>query len=74
MRVQTKLIDNKFGEYELTVPKEALGELGWKIGDDLLIEECDIYYEDTGEHKGIIISNLTKNEKNSCLLPFLFLY
>lgn len=58
--MKAKLIDNKFGEMELIIPDELIRELNWKSGDELKIEVSDVC-ENTGEHQGIIISNISKN-------------
>ena len=41
------------------LPDELMKQLGWEIGDEVEWGETEIC-EDWGEHKGFILSNLTK--------------
>ncbi len=44
------------------LPDELLKELGWKEGDELKFETTDVC-EETFEHEGIVVSNITKNKR-----------
>ena len=44
----------------IRLPDELMEQLGWEIGDEVEWEETEIC-EDWGEHKGLTLSNLTKN-------------
>jgi len=44
------------------LPDELIQKLGWKEGDELRFEFSDVC-EDTFEHDGIVVSNLTKHKE-----------
>jgi antitoxin component of MazEF toxin-antitoxin module len=52
--------DDEAGELCIRLPDELMEQLGWEVGDEVEWEETEIG-EDWGEHKGFILSNLTKN-------------
>jgi len=56
--------DNDEGELCVRLPDELIERLGWEIGDEVEWEETEIG-EDWGEHRGVILSNLTRNPKES---------
>jgi|TARA_R100000049_G_C1877451_1_gene34989 hypothetical protein len=54
--------DRGVGELCIRLPDELMEQLGWEIGDEVEWGETEIC-EDWGEHKGFILSNLTKNPR-----------
>ena len=54
--------DRGVGELCVRLPDELMEQLGWEIGDEVEWGETEIC-EDWGEHKGFILSNLTKNPR-----------
>ena len=44
------------------LPDELVQKLGWEEGDELKFETTDVC-EETFEHEGIVISNITKNKE-----------
>ena len=46
----------------MLLPDELIQKLGWKEGDELRFEFSDVC-EDTFEHDGIVVSNLTKHKE-----------
>ena len=46
------------------LPDELMKQLGWEIGDEVEWEETEIC-EDWGEHKGFILGNLSKRNREA---------
>jgi hypothetical protein len=54
--------DRGVGELCIRFPDELMEQLGWEIGDEVEWVETEIS-KGWGDHKGCILSNLTKNPK-----------
>jgi hypothetical protein len=61
IRVLTKLGKS----YLVHIPQELVNELGWVESDFLEFEICEVCEDDGNDHKGIIVSNITKKGKNN---------
>ena len=59
-RYTVKVKESPKGELFIELPQKLMDQLDWKIGDEVEWEDTEIG-EDWGEHKGFILSNLTKN-------------
>ena len=57
-------LDGPPGELCIRLPVALMEQLSWEIGDEIEWEETEIC-EQWGEHMGFILSNLTKNPKET---------
>tara|TARA_R110000851_G_C13011546_1_gene559360 strand:+ start:64 stop:252 length:189 start_codon:yes stop_codon:yes gene_type:complete len=57
LKYTTKIIRGLEPLAFVEIPIEILEELGWQIGDDIVIEETEVC-EDEGETKGLVISKI----------------
>jgi hypothetical protein len=56
--------DGPSGELCIRLPVALMEQLSWEIGDEIEWKETEIC-EQWGEHMGCILSNLTKNPKET---------